>query len=34
LEDRLWSMTDLAEMIDEPLPRPGKHGPYKNGDQQ
>jgi hypothetical protein len=34
LEDRLWSMTDLAEMIDERLPRPGKRGRYKNGDQQ
>jgi hypothetical protein len=34
LEDRLWSMTDLAEMIDERLPRPEKRGPYKKGDQQ
>jgi hypothetical protein len=25
----LWSMTDLAEMIDATLPKPGKRGPYK-----
>ncbi len=29
LSDTLWSMTDLAEMIDPSLPRPGKRGPYK-----
>ena len=27
LEDHLWSMTDLAEMIDARLPKPGKRGP-------
>jgi hypothetical protein len=29
LSDTLWSMTDLAEMIDAELPRPGKRGAYK-----
>lgn len=29
LSDTLWSMTDLAEMIDATLPKPGKRGPYK-----
>lgn len=29
LSDKLWSMTDLAEMIDATLPQPGKRGPYK-----
>jgi len=30
LSGTLWSMTDLAEMIDATLPRPGKRGgPYK-----
>ena len=27
--DKLWSMTDLAEMIDANLPKPVKRGPYK-----
>ena len=29
LSETLWSMTDLAEMIDGSLPKPGKRGPYK-----
>ena len=29
LSDTLWSMTDLAEMIDSSMPKPGKRGPYK-----
>lgn len=29
LSDMLWSMTDLAEMIDASLPKPGKRRPYK-----
>lgn len=29
LDDHLWSMTDLANMIDVRLPKPGKRGPYK-----
>jgi hypothetical protein len=29
LSDALWSMTDLAEIIDANLPKPGKRGPYK-----
>jgi IS1 family transposase len=29
LSDTLWSMTDLAEMIDASLPKPGKRGPYQ-----
>ncbi len=28
ISDTLWSMTDLAEMIDASLPKPGKRGPY------
>ena len=31
ISDTLWSMTDLAEMIDANLPKPGKRGPYKQG---
>ncbi len=27
--DRLWSMTDVAEMIDAAQPKPGKRGSYK-----
>jgi IS1 family transposase len=29
LDDHLWSMTDLANMIDARLPKSGKRGPYK-----
>ncbi|HZT34277.1 MAG TPA: hypothetical protein VFA15_00040 [Nitrososphaera sp.] len=29
LSKTLWSMTDMAEMIDTTLPKPGKRGPYK-----
>jgi IS1 family transposase len=29
LSSTLWSMTDLAEMIDAVQPKPGKRGPYK-----
>jgi IS1 family transposase len=29
IDDHLWSMTDLAEMIDARLPKVGKRGPYK-----
>ena len=29
LSDMLWSMTDLAEMIDASLPKPGPRGPYE-----
>src|ERR1035437_6525170 len=29
LSDTLWSMTDLAEMVDAALPKPGKRGSYK-----
>jgi len=29
ISDTLWSMTDLAEMIDVSLPKPGQRGPYK-----
>ena len=28
LSDTLWSMTDLAEMVDAAQPKPGKRGPY------
>ena len=27
--DKLWEMSDLAEMIDAEAPKPGKRGPYK-----
>jgi hypothetical protein len=30
LSATLWSMKDMAEMIDANLPKPGKRGPYKN----
>jgi hypothetical protein len=29
ISDTLWSMTDLAEMVDASLPKVGKRGPYK-----
>ncbi len=29
LTDKLWSMNDLAVMVDDSLPKPGKRGPYK-----
>jgi IS1 family transposase len=29
LSPTLWSMTDLAEMVDAAAPKPGKRGPYK-----
>jgi hypothetical protein len=29
LTDRLWSMCDLAVMVDDALPKPAKHGHYK-----
>jgi IS1 family transposase len=32
LSNTLWSMTDLAQMIDANLPKPGKRGPYKKTD--
>lgn len=29
VSDKLWSMADVAEMIDATLAKPGKRGPYK-----
>jgi hypothetical protein len=29
INDTLWSMTDLAEMVGAVAPKPGKRGPYK-----
>jgi len=29
ISSTLWSMTDLAEMIDVSLPKPGPRGPYE-----
>jgi len=29
ISDTLWSMADLAEMVDAAAPKPGKRGPYK-----
>ena len=31
LSDRLWSMEDLAEMVEAAQPKLGKRGPYKKG---
>jgi hypothetical protein len=31
LSKTLWSMTDLAEMVDATLPKPAKRAPYKKG---
>ena len=28
----LWSVTDMAEMIDATLPKLGKRGPYKTAE--
>jgi hypothetical protein len=30
ISDTLWSMTDLAEMVDAAQPKPGKRGPYRS----
>jgi IS1 family transposase len=32
ISDTLWSMTDLAEMVDAAAPKPGPRGPYKKDD--
>jgi hypothetical protein len=29
IADKLWSVADLAEMVDASLPKPRKRGPYK-----
>jgi IS1 family transposase len=29
VSDKLWSVADLAEMVDAAAPKPGKRGPYK-----
>jgi hypothetical protein len=29
ISDTLWSMTDLATMVDAEQPKPGPRGPYK-----
>ena len=29
VSDRLWSIEDLAAMVEEAAPQPGKRGPYK-----
>ncbi len=31
--DKLWEMSDLAEMIDADIPKPGKRGPYKTSQK-
>jgi hypothetical protein len=32
ISDTLWSVTDMAEMIDANLPKPGPRGSYKKAD--
>jgi hypothetical protein len=36
ISETLWSMKELAEMIDANLPKPGKRGPYtrSGGDEE
>jgi IS1 family transposase len=34
MTDKLWSMADIAEMIDATLPKPGPRGPYKKQADQ
>jgi IS1 family transposase len=34
LSQTLWSMTDLAEMVDATLPKPGPRGPYKRAQAE
>jgi hypothetical protein len=34
ISDKLWSMADLAEMIDASLPKPGPRGSYKTTEQK
>jgi hypothetical protein len=29
ISDTLWSVTDMAKMIDATMPKPGRRGPYK-----
>jgi hypothetical protein len=29
ISDTLWSVKDIAEMVDATLPKPGSRGPYK-----
>jgi hypothetical protein len=33
VSNKLWSVADLAEMVDATLLMPGKRGPYKKGNQ-
>jgi IS1 family transposase len=32
--DKLWSMADIAEMVDAGLPKPGPRGPYKKAGHE
>jgi IS1 family transposase len=34
ISDKLWSMTDLAELVDATASKPGKRGPYKKSIDQ
>jgi hypothetical protein len=34
ISDTPWSMTELAEMVDATVPKPGKRGPYKKQGAQ
>jgi hypothetical protein len=31
VSNTLWSMNDVAELVDAATPKPGKRGPYKKG---
>ena len=34
VSDKLWSIEDLADMIDAAKPAPGPRGPYKKGEAE
>jgi hypothetical protein len=29
LSDKLWSIEDIANLVEDAAPKPGKRGPYK-----
>jgi hypothetical protein len=34
VSDRLWSMEDVAELVEASLPKPGKRGPTKSAQRK